>query len=341
MVNRYKNKISADFFTTIDYNRSLKFSRITDMQPTTSFVLPFWSFLLALGVAFVWGLNFVMVKIGLAQIPPLTFCALRFLFASIPAIFLLPKPKAQWKYIIGYGLMTFALQFSLLFAGLAAGVSAGVGALILQSQVFFAIFFACLFMKQTLAGWHILGSIVSFAGVSLIALHGNIDCSMLGFGLLLASAISWGLGNCISVNLKNENMLSLVVWGSFVAFFPLAIIAFWIEKPLPLFSQFSTLTFSTLGALLYVTYASTYFGYGVWSWLLSRHPTASITPFALLCPIVAMCASSYWLLETFDLWKINAAVLVIVGLVINTLGQSLYARFVYFARSQRDGFLTR
>eukprot|EP01042_Synura_sphagnicola_P022139 gene22139-28192_t len=48
--------------------------------------------LLALAVTMVWGTNFVVIKVGLGQLPPLTFAALRFAFAFIPAAFFLKRP---------------------------------------------------------------------------------------------------------------------------------------------------------------------------------------------------------------------------------------------------------
>ena len=73
-------------------------------------------------------------------------------------------------------------------------------------------------------------------------------------------------------------------------------------------------------------YSATHFGYGAWSWLFSKHPIASIAPFALLSPIVAMLSSSFLLDESFESWKMTAAFLVILGLILNVFGQ----RFFYW-----------
>lgn len=294
------------------------------------------SLFLALTVAIVWGLNFVMVKIGLQQLPPLTLCALRFFFASIPAIFFLPKPNASWKYIIGYGLLTFALAFSLLFAGMSFGISPSIAALVIQSQVFFTVLITCVLGMQILTIWQATGGIISFAGIGVIALHHNPGFTLIGFLLLLASAFSSGMGNVISVKLKNVNMLSLVVWGSFVAFFPLAIAAFLFEQPLAIIIHPQQLTITTVLALTYITYVSTYFGYGCWSWLLSRYPTASVTSFALLCPVVAMFCASLFLGENFEPWKVSSAILVMLGVGINIFGSRFYRWLQLLPRLHRE-----
>ncbi|OGV40283.1 MAG: hypothetical protein A3F46_09515 [Legionellales bacterium RIFCSPHIGHO2_12_FULL_42_9] len=284
------------------------------------------SLLLALGVAIIWGINFVMVKISLEQIPPLTLCSLRFLFASIPAIFFIRRPNLPWKTIIQYGSLTFALQFSLLFAGMAAGVSPGVAALISQSQVFFSMFLAWILTQQKIGIWQILGAIVAFAGIGVIGLHKNIDCTLIGFLLLLGAAMFWSIGNCIAINLKNVNMFALVVWGSFIAFFPLSFTAWIVEHPLKIIIHPELLAWTTILAVAYITYASTHFGYASWSWLLNKYPTASIVPFALFSPIAAMIASTLLFHESFELWKGVATLLVTTGLCVNLFGQSLYLR---------------
>jgi O-acetylserine/cysteine efflux transporter len=285
--------------------------------------LPAGSLLLALAVAIIWGFNFVMVKLGLEQLPPITLCALRFFLAAIPAVFFIAKPKAPRKYIVGYGLLTFALQFSLLFAGIAAGVSPGTAALISQLQVFFAIFLAWLLVKQRISRWQVSGALISFSGIAILVWHRDNNLTLSGFLLIVSAAISWGFGNLISVKLKSVNMFSLIVWSSLVAFLPLLGLAFILEEPLPILMHLEQLTINSMLALAYITYASTYFGYSCWSWLLSRYPFASISPFALLCPIIAMISSALILQETLDTWKLISGAIVIAGLCLNTFGQQL------------------
>ena len=48
--------------------------------------------LIALLVAVIWGVNFVVIKVGVTGIPPLFLGALRFLFVALPAVFFIPRP---------------------------------------------------------------------------------------------------------------------------------------------------------------------------------------------------------------------------------------------------------
>ena len=68
-------------------------------------VVPARHLLLALAVIFIWGTNFAVIKIALADLPPLLFAALRYLLAAVPAIFFLRRPPVPWPNLIGYGLL--------------------------------------------------------------------------------------------------------------------------------------------------------------------------------------------------------------------------------------------
>lgn len=68
------------------------------------------------------------------------------------------------------------------------------------------------------------------------------------------------------------------------------------------------------------------FGFAAWGWLLARHPAATVTPLALLGPVIAMASSAWLLGEPLPLWKLSAAALVLGGLALNL-----------FWRGRRDG----
>src|SRR5208282_5177384 len=86
---------------------------------------------LILGVIFIWGFNFVVIKIGLVGMPPLFFAALRFLFAALPAIFFVRRPSIGIGILAAWSLTQFALQFALLFGGMSLGMPAGLASLVI------------------------------------------------------------------------------------------------------------------------------------------------------------------------------------------------------------------
>ncbi|KTD08142.1 EamA family transporter [Legionella jamestowniensis] len=286
--------------------------------------MPASHILLALLVALIWGINFLFVKLSLEEISPLFLSTLRFLLASIPAVFFIKPPAAPFRLILSYGLIMFALQFSLLFLGMHAGMTPGMASLLIQVQVFFSMFFAAAFLKEHPNPFQIVGALVSFSGIGLVALHFDSNISVLGFILILSSAATWGFGNLITKKAINVNMISLVVWGSFVAIIPMLLITLTFEGMTSVINTYNHLTWRGFSALAYIVYISTWVGYGVWNWLVSRYPVSTIVPFTLLIPVVGILSSVIILGEPFQLWKLAAGLLVISGLCINVLSTRFF-----------------
>ncbi|WP_028388539.1 EamA family transporter [Legionella fairfieldensis] len=285
--------------------------------------MPISHMLLAILVAVIWGTNFLFVKLGLEEISPLLLGAMRFILASIPAIFFIKPPAVPFKLVALYGFVTFALQFSFFFIGMDVGMTPGMASLIMQVQVFFSMLFTALLLNEPPSIWQITGALVSFAGIGLVGLHVDKNISLMGFIFILAAAASWGLGNLITKKTRGANMIALVVWGSFIAAFPMLLLSLLFEGPSRMVASYHHLSGQGITALFYIVYASTWVGYGVWNWLLSHHSVGTIVPFTLLVPVVGLLSSVLILEEPLQPWKIIACLLVLIGLGINLLGTRL------------------
>jgi O-acetylserine/cysteine efflux transporter len=285
---------------------------------------------LALLVVLVWGVNFAVIKIGLRQVSPLALCVMRFVLASFPWIFFVRRPDVPWSRIALYGLLIFALQFGFLFSGLNVGISAGLASLVLQLQVFFTIGLSVLLLGERPTAWQSAGAALAFSGVALVAANTGGDVTLAGLLLVILAAASWAGGNVvsrrISLTAPSVDVLGLVVWGSLFAIPPLLIVAVVLD-PHALVTSFAQLDWASVGALAYIVYLSTLFGYAVWSRLLSHYPAATVAPFALLVPIFGFLGSAVLLNEPIQGWKVLAALLVIAGLCVSTFGRRLRPRF--------------
>lgn len=282
--------------------------------------------ILALFVVAVWGFNFVVIEVGLHEIPPLALCAIRFLLTSIPAIFFFKRPAISWKLLIAYGLIMFALQFNFLFAGIYAGVTPGLASLIMQTQIFFTVILATIFLHEKPNQWQILGMLTAFAGIVLVGIRLEGNVTFAGFIFLVAAGAAWAVGNLMSKKIGQTNMFGLVIWGNFIAF-PLTLLsAFLFEGKTAVLLSLHHLSWLTLAAVGFIVYCSTIFGYGSWGWLLRRYPIATVAPYALLVPIIGFFSSAIVLHEPLQSWKLFAGLLVVTGLFINFFGTRWAAR---------------
>lgn len=273
--------------------------------------------LLALLIVVLWGVNFIAIYLGLKELPPFLFCALRFGLSALPFVFFLPRPKAPLKHIIGFGFFNFALQFGLLFSGIYLGLSPGLASLVLQVQVFFSIGLAFLFFGEKPGFFKIAGSLISFIGIGIVGAHVGGDVTITGLILTLLAAFSWASGNMFTKKVNAESPLSLVVWGNLVAFPFMAVTSFFIDGTEVIGSSFRHISWITVGAVAYVVYLSTHVGYGLWGFLMKTYSTSAVVPFTLLIPVVGFLSSALFLGEHLTAWKLWASFFIMGGLVFN------------------------
>lgn len=281
--------------------------------------------LAALGIVAIWGVNFVVIKLGLQHVPPLLLCALRFALAALPAVFFVRRPALPWRQIAAYGLVMFGLQFAFLFTGVHLGVSAGLASLTLQLQSFMTIALATLLLGERPSRYQVGGALIAFFGIAIVAAHLGQDVSAAGLGAVILAALSWAAGNLLAKRMGKVNMFALVVWGSVVAAPPMLALSFLIEGPDRIAASLSFIRWSTLGAIAYLVYPTTLLGFAVWNWLLSRYPAASVAPLTLMVPVFGMASSVAVLGEELQAWKICAFAVVILGLAVNLFGARVHA----------------
>lgn len=289
--------------------------------------LPASHLLLALAIVAVWGTNFVVIKISLDSFPPFFFAALRYIFALLPVVFFMPKPKVSWGNLCVYGLATGVGQFGVMYFAIDGRISPGLASLVIQTQVFFTIGFAMFFAKEGLRLYQAVAVAVAMTGLVIIALHTDAATTFLGLALVVFAGFSWGVANTVSRRAGAINMLSYVVWASAFSIPPLLLVSLIFEGGASHLWEISLA--APAGAwmgVLWQSWANTLFGYAAWGWLLSKHPAAVVAPAPLLVPIFGMGASAFFLGEALPPWKVEAASLVIAGLVINLFWPTLRAK---------------
>jgi O-acetylserine/cysteine efflux transporter len=282
--------------------------------------------LLALVVIVAWGLNFVVIKVGLQGVPPLLLGALRFLLVVFPAIFFIRRPQVPWRWLLAYGLTISLGQFAFLFYAMAVGMPAGLASLVLQAQAFFTLFFAVLLLGERLRATNLAGLLVAAAGLVLIGLQGGRDMTMAGFLLTLCAASMWALGNVVTRRIGKVDILALVVWGALVPPLPFLALSAWLEGPAAMAQALRGIGLDSLLAIVYLAFVATMLGYGLWGRLLTRYPASQVAPFSLLVPVVGIGSSALLLGERLEMWQWLGALLVMMGLLINVFGAAVLRR---------------
>ena len=276
---------------------------------------------MALAIVAIWGTNFVVMKNCLAVFPPFMFAALRYSFALLPMAFFIPRPKVSLWNLALYGVLIGVGQFGIVYYAVNSQISPGLASLVIQTQVFFTIGFAMLLNKERLRLYQVFALLLALIGLLIIALHTDATTTLLGLALMVFAGFSWGAANTVGRYAgisRPADLFAYVVWASAFAVPPLLLISAVFEGGVTHLSQ--VLVQAPLGAwlgVLWQSWGNTLFGYAAWAWLLSKHPAAVVAPMPLLVPIFGMGASAIYLGEDLPIWKLFAAGLVMVGLLIN------------------------
>ncbi|GGK00344.1 EamA family transporter [Pseudomonas matsuisoli] len=282
--------------------------------------------LLALSIIVAWGVNFVVIKVGLDGLPPMLLGALRFLLVALPACLFIKRPALPVFWLVAYGLTISLGQFAFLFEAMAQGMPPGLASLVLQAQAFFTMIFAALFIGERLRASNLLGLLVAAGGLTLIGLEGNHVTPVHAVILTLCGAAMWALGNIITRRFGNVNLLGLVVWGSLIPPLPFLALSLWLEGPERIATALHNIGFSSIFAIFYLAFVATLYGYSQWSVLLSRYPAGKVAPLSLLVPIVGLASAALMLGEELSDWQWVGGALVMAGLLINVFGGRMMQR---------------
>jgi O-acetylserine/cysteine efflux transporter len=276
---------------------------------------------LAFLVVLIWGTNFVVAKVALADFPPLLFVVLRFVFSALPLVFFLDRPRTPWRWLALYGVFLGVGQFGLLFYAMVADISPGLASLVVQAQVFFTIGLSAWLFRERIGRVTIAGSAVAIGGLALIASRLDGSSTHAGLALVLAAAFFWACANIVVKKAYAQarekfSMVNFVAWASIFAIPPLAALSLAVEGPHAAWHALAHAGWGGWVAVAWQVLGNTLFAFAAWSFLLARYDAAVVSPYALLIPVFGMGASALVLGESLPAWKLAGGALVLGGIAI-------------------------
>jgi O-acetylserine/cysteine efflux transporter len=290
--------------------------------------------LLALCVVVAWGVNFVVIKLGLQGMPPFLLAGLRFALVAFPAIFFVRRPPIPLRWLVVYGMTISFGQFAFLFLAIKLGMPAGLASLVLQAQAFFTLLLGALLLAEKLRWNHIVGIIIATLGMFMLATAGmegqtSAGITLTTMMLTLSAALSWGLGNITNkIIMRNRSVpiMSLVVWSALVPVIPFFACSLLFEGQGVIVNSLLHIGLQTVLALFYLAFVATIVGYAIWGNLLSRYETWRVAPLSLLVPVVGIITAALVLDEHLSGQQMLGAGVIILGLLVNVFGGVLGQR---------------
>ena len=123
----------------------------------------------------IWGSTWLFIKLGLEDLPPLTFAGIRFVIAcSILFVlirvrgFHLPRSPGDWKLLALTGFLSFTLNYGLLFWG-EQYISSGLAAVLQATIPAFGLVIAHFYLPGERMTWaKIVGVVLGVLGVMIV-----------------------------------------------------------------------------------------------------------------------------------------------------------------------------
>ena len=139
---------------------------------------PRWKTLLAFGIIyFVWGSTFFAIRVGVSEVPPFLFCAMRFLAAGLLVYgWAIARGRAhtngrQWISVFLLASLIFAVDYGLLFWA-EQRVPSGIAAVILATiPAFMALAEIVILRTQRLTLRLAAALLVGMAGVAILMIR--------------------------------------------------------------------------------------------------------------------------------------------------------------------------
>jgi O-acetylserine/cysteine efflux transporter len=272
-------------------------------------------------VTFIWGSNFVVIRIALDEFEPMLLALIRFVLAALPLIFFIPRPAIETKYLALNGLMIGAGQFGLLYWAIQSDITPGMASLLKQTQVFFTIVLASLVFHEAVTVRQRFGLALGALGLVAVGFHIDKSITALGLLLIICGAACWAISNTITKLVSNRtnvkpSMFAFIVWSSLYAIPPLLILTLTVVGPSKAWSQLVNASIPSWSAAIWQTVGNTLIGFALWAKLLTKYPASIVAPWALLVPIFGLSSAAWLLNEPFPVWKMIVSLMIMAGVAI-------------------------
>ena len=286
-------------------------------------------------VVVTWGVNFVVMKVGLASLTPFQLGAGRYLFAFLPLALFIRPPRVPLRWLLAFGLAQGVGQFGLLFVALHVGMSAALASVLVQTQVFFSALFGVTLLHERIGAPLKVGMVFAALGLACFAWESSAAGGAVtawGLALTLASAVMWAASNIVVRKAQHAasdfDPLAFVVWCSGVPILPFLALSGWLD-PSTAQANWLHAPWSAWLAIAFLGWIATDLGYGLWTRLLQRFPASRVAPFSLGVPLIGLGAGILFLGEQVRPLQWTGAALVLCALVCVVAG----ARFATSAGS--------
>lgn len=268
----------------------------------------------AVAVPLLWGYQFVVIKVGVTEFPPLFFLALRFLAIALLLVPFVRRPtRQQFGPVAAISIFLGGLNFGLFYVGLGLG-SGSMSAVAYQLATPFTILLAWPLLAERPSSTTSAGVMLAFIGVVVLAAEHGSSANALALLLVIGAAFSFAVSNVLTKRYGPFDPFMLMGWSSLLTVPQVMLMSRVFEN-----GQLASLVSADERgwlALAYTIFIGGIAGFGLWFWLIARCSIDRVAPFGLLLPVFALISSVLFLGERMTPKLIVGGLLAISGVAI-------------------------
>jgi len=267
-----------------------------------------------------WGSTYLMIRIALAELPPLFMMGIRFFVFGIGLYIYLrlrgaPNPDGkEWlrSAIVGAFLM---LGGSAGVAYAMRWVASGIAALVIATTPLWTVLFAGIWRRwPNRLEW--AGLLVGMAGIVVLNFGGDLRASPLGAALLVLAAMSWAFGSAWSQTVKLPRGMMAGAAQMITGGLIVLVLSFLVGERVHTMPSWKS-----LAAVLYLGVFGSLVGFTAYVYLLKRVRPALATSYAYVNPVIAVTLGVVFLGEKVTMIEVAAMGVIILGVVLVAFGQ--------------------
>jgi len=167
------------------------------------------SFLIALLVVAIWGLNAAIGKVAVMQMPAVTFLVIRFTIVGLMFLPFAKLKKGDLKKLLIFAMFMNVLHYGFVFSSMKF-LDASSVAILQQTQVPFAVLLGWILLKEKVTTKTMIGIFLGIAG--LLVVLGSPTVTLIGGFLVILSSLFWGISNIKMKGLKDINIFAFIAY---------------------------------------------------------------------------------------------------------------------------------
>jgi len=273
----------------------------------------------------IWGSTWIFIKIGLQDLPPISFAAARFLLAVailFPIIkiwkFPLPKTRSEWKLIAFTGFLQFSINYSLVFWS-EVYISSGLAAVLQATITVFGLVLAWIFLpSEKITRLKVFAVLLGIVGVTVIFLDQLAVDNIMAFAGSVAIVVGAFAAAQASILIKAKGgglHPASLVFAQMLCGLPAIIIYALVAEGNPLTFNW---TWTAVLSVVYLTILGTIAAFWLYYWLLGRIESTKAMMISLVTPLLAVILGAIFLGEKLPPQTFFGGLLILasIGLIV-------------------------